>query len=335
MGGFELIGFVSFFKQIGLAVAGASTFWGLIFTLYADKHEKTVDGVVYRFIAYRLFWFLALATIITTIGWIATSTLISAHEGIILIPTPTEIISAFNLVEPIFLIWISLVAVATAIRLFKKELFDKLLPHLFLINFVLIFTLISLPAWTGLINDRQLFFIGHGFHSIFTLGTVIVLDVLFLSSKNSLLLKQKLFPFFPIISKVIWVGLAFDFLSVALVFDEAIRLTPRFFFAQTVIGVLVINGALLSGPLTKMMLKTVARNGQPLSKKQTLWADIAGTISITSWLSIYFVDLFHNLTLNYYQLLGGYITVMIILFTGHHLWEKFDNKKHLPPQILA
>lgn len=330
--GFELLGFVSFLKQAGWAVAGAASLWGLVFSIYAIKKKDTTDEIVFKWISYRLFWLLNAASLVATLGWMISSKIVLAHEGITIIPQPKEVFDAFMLLNPLFYIWLITLVAFLLIRVFKQSFFDKKLPYIFATQLVLISFLISITAWTSSINE-QLFFIGHNIHSIFTIGTVIVLDILFLSTKNSLIMKQNIYPFFPTISKVIWVGLSFDFISVALVFDKAIALTPKFFFAQTVIGILIINGALMSGPLTKLMLKRVSKEGKPLSKRQTLAMDLAGTISITSWTTITFIDFFHNLKFEYYQFLMGYLTIIATLFILHHLWEKVEKRILLPHQL--
>lgn len=326
MWGFDLVGFIGFLKQGGLAVAGAAALWGFIFAIYAHKKKHTTDWITFHHIAHRLFWLVILGTVVSSFAWIVSVTHLYAHEGIIIIPTDEEIIRAFALMEPLYILWTVLAGLGFVVWIASKHLFHKILPLFFILQFILAFILTSFPAFTGTLDRVQLFFMGHGFHSIFTLGTVIVLDYLFLTSKSSLHLRQNIFPLFPTISKVIWVGLAIDFLSVWLVFAEAIQLTPRFFFMQTVVGILIINGILLSGPITRMMLKTVSKEKKELSRKEELAADIAGTISITSWTSITFIDYFHDLTLNYFQLFAGYIVVLLILYAGHRFWLYIDSE---------
>lgn len=323
--GFEIPLIISFLQQLGLAVAGAAALWGGVFVIYSDRKAKTstTDGVVFRWLATRLFWLLVAGFIIAMGAWLMRAFGVYAHEGIVLVPTIEQTLSAFVLTQSLYILWAILTLFGFFV-LWKKQAWLGLF---FVLQFVLVSVMISFPAWTGEFGRHQAFFIGHNIHSIFTVGTVLVLDYLYLSSKSSLLLKQNIFSFFPVISKVIWVGLGFDFISVALVFNDAIMFTPKFFFMQTVVGILIINGAFLSGPMTRMMARTVSKEMKPLSRKQTFLADVCGTLSVTSWTTITFIDFFHDLPFTYGQFLLGYGVYILIAYTGHALWEYFDKEE--------
>ena len=127
---------------------------------------------------------------------------------------------------------------------------------------------------------------------------------------------------------MIWLGLGIDFLSVALVFPEALQLTPKFFFMQTVIGILIVNGILLAGPVARQ-LQTSLREAGVFTKRWKLTGDVAGVISLSSWSAITFVDFFHNLTLEYYQFLGLYAALIVALFCAHALWETFHRRQKM------
>ena len=166
---------------------------------------------------------------------------------------------------------------------------------------------------------------GHSFHSIFTLGTVLILDFLFLLSRPSDLLRQHIFPLFPTISKVIWVGLAIDFLSVSLVFQEALRLTPKFFFMQTVIAILILNGIWLGGPIARKLMHSMTEGGEAMTRRWMNIASIAGGLSVSSWGTITFMDSFENLPFAYWQYALGYLALIAILFLGHVVMERFTK----------
>ena len=239
--GAEPIEVVLFLKQIGLAVVGASALWGFVFLIVRERinHEKRC--LVLQWISERLLIPLLIGTALAALSSFAFSLMARAyaHEGVALAPTMDAIYRAFDIFSPLSLVWV-VVTIGGFILLKSRPLvFHRNLKIFYVTQFILVSILISFPAWTGSFGKLQWFFIGHGFHSIFTVGTVIVLDFLFLISKSSPILKQHIYPLFFTMSKVIWIGLGIEFLSGLLVYSEAFALTPKFFFMQTLIGIII------------------------------------------------------------------------------------------------
>jgi len=336
MFGMELSELYAFLLQVGLAVSGAAALWGVVFSTKARMSDSDVTHIIYHWIAQRLKYLLYASGLLSLIAWGLISNWIAthahAHEGIRLVPTFSERIAAIELISPIMIIWITLLILTALFHLSNHALFHRYLPMLFVIHFTFVVVLISFAsAWTGEISNEKVFFVLHNFHSILTVGTVIVLDYLFLSAKSSHVLQRHVIPLFPWISKVIWIGLGIDFLSVALVFDDALAYTSTFFFAQTVVGILIINGVMLAGPITRRMLDSLHHGLESMQRRWVLIADAAGAISITSWVAITFVDFFEGITLSYWQLLGIYGAVLVIGFSGHVIWQWLDREAPLLP----
>ena len=329
MFGIELYEFISFVRQLGLSVAGAACLWGFVFEYISRKEGQALScSVIYEWIARRMMFVLYGGALTALIAWLILWFMIPAvaHEGITLVPETHEIFDAVIKTAPLYIAWVGVLLVGVIWKKARNFLTKKGWSWFYVINFLFVAVLISYYVHT--LNtpiEHLIFYAFHGFHSIFTLGTVLVLDIMFLSSKSSVILQQHIFPLFPKISKVIWVGLALDSLSVLIIYPEAVLLTPRFFFAQTVVGILIINGVLLSGILTRKILSILKKGETHLHGKWLLFADVAGTISITSWMSITFVDFFDELTFAYHELFLIYLGVIIVLFVGHRIWEHFDT----------
>ncbi len=327
MFGMEFLEFAGFGRQVGLALAGATSLWGFVFLLVARKKESEQEKIILRWVGERLL-FLFFAGMTLALGFwlvIISSLPVFGHEGVTLYPTLVESIQAYQITFPIYIFWLLFSLSGLFLYVSRRDLFRSYLPWFFAINFLVVSFLISLYAWTGeVFSSNQIFFYFHGFHSIMTVGTVLTLDFLFLSSRRSLKLQSVIFPFFPQISKVIWVGLALDFLSVTLVFDQALELAPRFFFAQTVVSILIINGAFLSGPLTRRLMNGLRKGVLPLAGRWGRIATICGSISIVSWLSITFIDFFPNIELAYWQMITFYITAIVFAFIVNLVVEKFS-----------
>ena len=328
MFGAEFYEVILFVKQFGFVLAGGAALWGLVFSRMDFACGKNAC-LIYDWIALKLFSIFIGGVILGGIG-LLTGLLLApahAHEGIVILPNVAETVAALLMSAPLFLVLVVCSLAALFIKHRDPAKFSRLLTSFFAASFVLLFILTSLTAWGEGLREN-LFFIGHGFHSIFTLGSVLVLDFLFLLSRNSSHLKEHIYPLFPTISKVVWAGLFFDFLSAYLILPEFV-ITQKFFFMQTVIGVLIINGVILSGPLARKLMGSI-RQAPAADEKWRTAANAAGAISITSWMTITFVDFFKNLSLAYSTLLGSYLLLILIVFSLHHLFEKFEEGRKAP-----
>lgn len=329
MFGMETLEFVLYLKQLGVVLAGSASLWGLVFAVHNKRETSEHKCLIYEWVSRKLLILFSGAFLLGLLSYMWLFIFypidsLHAHEGIVIVPTMGEIFSSLELTLPFMLIWALVVGAFFLYRSRKEISALSLLPYFYGFNLLMAIIVVSTYAWTGEFSTTQLFFFGHGFHSILTLGTVLTLDFLFLISASSDYLKQHIFPFFPTLSKVIWVGLGIDFLSVALVFQEALVLTPKFFFMQTLIGIVIINGVILSGPLTRKLLESIKRGGVAMTEKWTRASSLCGVISVSTWMTITFVDFFHNLTLGYGVLIGIYAAIIALLFIGHELWERYN-----------
>lgn len=329
MFGIELYEFISFLRQLGLAVAGAASLWGMVFIYLANKRAANDPAnVMFAWVGMRLRYLVYGGGVLAIGAWTAVLMLVpaQAHEGITLISNQAQYLAAARVMTPAYALLGVLLLAGLLFKNFKRRSTRRGISILYLLVFLTTFIAISYYTdWVGLSWKEMVFHAFHGFHSIFTLGTVLVLDFVFISSRSSNILQQHIFPLFPQISKVIWIGLSLDLLSVLLIFPDAVILSSRFFFAQTVVGILIINGVLLSGVLTRRILSLIKQGKSEASRKWALFASVAGTISVTSWMSITFVDFFPGISLGYGQLVGVYVTIIILLFIGHEIWERYDK----------
>lgn len=331
MFGAELYEIALFVKQLGFVLAGGAALWGLVFSLRDFACGKR-ECLIHDWIAIKLFSIFLGGLVLGGVGLLASLSMLKAyaHEGIVVLPTATETIKALTVSTPFFFALILATLLILFVKYRKPQVFSRAVTPFFAISFILLFILTSLTAWGDGFREN-LFFIGHGFHSIFTLGSVLVLDFLFLLSRNSFHLKQHVYPLFPKISKVVWAGLFFDFLSAYLILPEFV-ITQKFFFMQTVIGVLIINGVVLSGPIARKLLSTLEKR-PAIGQRWRTAANVSGAISITSWMTITFVDFFKNLSIGYPTLLIGYLVIIVVIFSLHHLFEKFENNRKAPSLV--
>lgn len=331
MFGFTLTEFLLFGKQLGIALAGAAALWGFVFSLKDFHCGKDTKCVIYDWIAVRilpLFMIGFSIGLVSYLGLLATVP-VSAHEGIAYTPTVPEIAASFPILTPLFIALTALALLALTLPNKGGDKYANWITYFYATVFLVCFAISSFPAWRGAFDGMQLFYAGHGFHSIFTVGSVVVLDYLFLLSKRAKILKEHIFALFPTISAVVWFGLAFDFLSVMFII-EGFEPTTKMLFMQTVIAILIINGTLLSGPLARRMMASVKPDGKDLHGGWKVAANMAGTISITSWMTITFVDYFEGLTFSYLEFFGGYLLVIALIFAGHTFMEWMEERTEPP-----
>jgi len=309
-------------KQVGLAIMGAPALWGLVFSITDIRKKYDSAWIIDDWISMRIFILFMFGLLLSVASHIISLPALTAyaHEGITVPSTSSEILATYPLNTILFMILISGTIFMLLLYNKNKERFSYIITPFYAIAFALTFFIISFNAWRGYFDGTQIFFFIHGFHSIFTLGTVIVLDFLFLISSRSEILKQHIYELFPTISRVIWVGLSLDFISVYFITDAFI-VTEKLLFTQTVVGILIINGVLLSGPIARKMIEAVKTGGQPASKWRRI-GSFSGALSITSWLTITALDFFTQLTLNYQHLALLYLSVFICAFIGHTIFEK-------------
>lgn len=331
MFGLELMDFLLFGKQLGIALAGAAALWGFVFSQRDFHCGRDQACIIYDWIAVRIMPLFLLGVGIGSISYFGLLMTVeaSAHQGITYIPSAGEVAASFPILTPLFFVLIASAVVAISLPDKGGDKYANWITYFYGAMFFVCFAITSFPAWRGEFDGRQLFYAAHGFHSIFTLGSVIVLDYLYILSKRSQLLKQHVFELFPKISAVIWFGLAFDFIS-SLLIIEGFEPVTKTIFMQTVIGILIINGAILSGPLARKMLSTVKPGGTDLSGFWKWAAGIAGSISITSWLTITFVDHFDGLPFSYLEFFGIYVGVILAAFAGHTFFEWMEERTEPP-----
>ena len=336
MAGLTGLEFIYLGNQLGLALAGAAALWGWFFLAKAEKADTDSQQFCYTELAGRLMVPLAIGFVIFVLAWVSYSVAdpvsVSSHEGIVIVAEDHQIAKAFSLKGPLA----TLFALVTAFGYisFKRrgKKFLKHLKHFYAFELLIITFLISFPAWTGFFGAVQTFFVGHNWHSILTVGTVLVVDYLFHYSYRDESLRKVLYPNFDKMSKAIWLGLGVEFISVAFVFHDAIAFTPKFFFMQAVVSIIIINGALLSGPITRRLTVLVKERGGgargkaskagKLAGRWNIIAGVSGVISISSWLTITFVDTFKDLSLTTGQFFYCYILLILVALLGYFFIER-------------
>lgn len=323
--------FIRFLMQVGAAVVGAASFWGMVFVWRSrrpgqDSFRKLAEVLMRLFTA---------AFILFVITWLLGAfifypSVATAHEGITLKAMPLYIAAGFRSGADLMFLFVLTALVNFWLYYYRRPLWQKYAVWLFGAQFLLVSAVLLLAVFSGQYDARQFYYSFHSWHSIFTLGTVITVDFLFLAVLTLHAHRKTLYNFFFVISAFIWAGLGVDFLSNALVFEEAFQFSTQFKFIQTVVAILIINGALLSGRISEAL--TVLKEADHIGRDTALGKiiGVSGAVSIVSWLTITFVDFF-RFGLSYWQFLLIFLTAIIAAYYLHRpisYWLGFVFKKH-------
>ncbi|MEX0878089.1 MAG: hypothetical protein WDZ40_04550 [Candidatus Spechtbacterales bacterium] len=317
-----------FLTQASLAVAGAACLWGYVFSRKAatgDKNKKK-----YWDLSAGLFFLFAGSFSFFVVGWwfmalFVYPTLIYGHEGVV--HTTQDFIRAgFQAGLPIVVL-ATITGFAGILAFIKKAEYFKGIAHkFFAVQFILLSVILALSSYTGTVGRLQLSYILHNWHSIITLGTVVVVDFLFLYTLHKDSLKRVLYPAYPVMSAFIWIGLGMDFISSGLFNNFDPIHNTQFVFNQIVIAIIIMNGALLSVYLNDAFTSLIKKTkvNKPSEALEEI-VRISGSVSIVSWVTITFLD-FTRVYLDLNYLFAIYMGLIALAYLLKPAAEKSASK---------
>lgn len=321
----SFVNLVRFITQVSLVIAGASALWAFLFNSGIFYKSRAKEGKLCANILIPIF---SISLILFLLGWWLSAWFLfpinsSAHEGIVQAET-----NFIQLGFQINLFWVSLLTITGLGGLFfyfsnrNREVVKKYLNIFFFSQLALISIILSLTTFAGEFNKLQFSFMLHNWHSIITLGTVVVVDYLFLRTISDDNLKRFLYPVYHTMSAFIWFGLGLEFLGSFLFFENTLEITSQFLFNQTAIAIIILNGALLSVRLNEALTNLVKPDKILKLKKTTAKIlGISGSISIVSWFSVTFLDFF-ELPYSFLQFLSIYLVLILGVYLAKPIVER-------------
>ncbi len=334
--GIELLDIVRFFMQVSAGVCGATSLWGFIFWMKSRKEngERSESFIALFRLAFVIF-LAAIAVFLTAwfYSFFAFVPGAQAHEGIVIKPQSAEIIRGFGLNLPL-VATLTLIALLGLFLWRRKNLFKKYAGIIFLLQFLLVSLILIFGVTTQEFGRNQIFSWLHSWHSIITLGTVVTVDALYIGTLYNAALKRVLYPFFPVMSAAIWIGLGIDFASVFLIVKDALHVTQQFLFNQTVVGIIVINGAFLSGKINDFLIGLIHPDRvESISPRTSLIFGISGSLSIVSWTTITLLD-FVKPPFSYIQFFSIYFLFIALAYVFKSALERLiSTRKITPPAV--
>ncbi len=314
----ELTALIIYGQQLFLALCGAACLWGLFFSVNAENAQDEGKKNIFDRIASKLF-------IPFSFGFVGAASLwllrVFSHSSFAShrfakIFSDLSVISQYSqrsipMLWAVFII-VSLLAIGCFV--FWKKQFPFFIRAFYLLNFIIVFILISFPTGLAGFDNGHLFFITHGFPLIFTIGTVTIVDFLFYFTRGSLRAKRLIFPYFPTLNKFIWIGLGIHFFTDWVVAGQIV-LSSQFYFIQVVTAIIIINGMLFTGPLTETLISGVSeRRVKPLDRKWGIISSISGVISFSSWTTLMLATLAPSIPFGFWPLFIFYVIKTALVY---------------------
>lgn len=295
----NLLDIGKFFLQFFLILSSASALWCFVFSFKSKRSRDSIKKQAWSELSSRLSNVLFASSIIFAACWwlfflliYPTSSL--AHEGVTNAATLSEIFlqNGFSANMPFVALLTFFSLMMVFLRFKKPQRFKKYSEVFFATQFILLSIILSFSIFNGNFDLKQLTLSLHSWHSILTLGTVVVVDILYLISLKKDYLKRVLYPFLPVMSFVIWTGLGLDFLSSMLGSDYMqLPNTQQFLFNQILIVIVIINGTFLSVRVNDMFINLIKpQKVLALSRPVNKLIGVLGSVSIVTWLSVTFLD---------------------------------------------
>ncbi len=305
-------------------MTGAASLW-LMFLYYRKNKAREISEVQnLEKLSDLLVILFSAGLIIFTVSWAILkyffyAAVSSGHEGIIVKAAADYIRDGLNATSWFVVLLMIVGGILIYTFKYRKSLFYQYRIFLFSASFLLVSLIDVFILYVGSLDKLQFFYFLHHWHSIFTVGTVITVDYLYFKTSKDINLKRTAYNIFPFLSAIIWTGLGLDFLSNVLIFKQAFLVNSQFIFIQTVIAIIILNGALLADKINKRLIDSVRTdNPRPITPEEDIFLSLSGSVSIISWLTIAFVDLF-VFDLKYWQFIIYYLLVIIIAFIFHRL----------------
>ncbi len=330
--GIDAISIVRFLMQAGAAVLGAASLWGIVFSVKARAIRGYGSGI-FQALNRVLLLLSSGAFLVLAVSWGVAYALLpvpaEAHEGISISPTVAGMIRGLTNTAPLVVLIGATTALSIGMFYRSYGRFVRFSHVLFGMQFAVATLYMGWNVGSETMREAVYFFF-HDWHSILTVGTVIVVDVLYVATLPHVALRRALYRFYPVMTGAIWVGLGLDFATNTLVFDEAFRPHhPQFLFTQMVTAVIIINGALLSERISGVLMRWVRRKSarnlsyiaEAPGKATMRTLGLSGSVSVVSWLSITFLD-FVDTGLPFGVLTVLYACAILFALAGHRFIER-------------
>jgi len=339
--GLTALGLLRFTAQVGLALMGASGLWGMVFARQASRgpegDREGARGITHMLVRISLIGF-ALFFLAWLIGvFVVFPSTVNAHEGITIRDIPREHIQQ-GVAASIPFVALTTIVVIAGLILYRRhrDTFLRYAREYFMSQFILVSGLMFFGVFSGGLGSTQFYYFFHGWHSIFTVGTVIVVDLLYMGTLASDAMRRMLYRFFPWLSKSIWIGLGIDQLNNIHLYSQHNWQDAQFLMTQIVVGIIIVNGTLLSGRMNEALIALIREDGtvEHFNAKTERITGLSGAISLTSWLTITFIDYF-SLTIGPLLFFGVWAAVVFMLFSSRKPADKILGRFLAPAATVT
>lgn len=291
----------------GVAISGAAALWGWIFAYKARVNEKSQKQ--WTQLSSKMMYPLLIGFVMMVLGWglfSATSPFLSyAYEGVDFAMPELDYVHLHDA----GLIPFMLLIVFTALGIGYLRGNDKIPASKFEWFYFFEFAFISLIAFIPMfIFLEESFYLSiHAWLTIFTFGTVVLAGYLFVMVQRRPDLLDEFLETTDLINKIVWFGLGLEFLNSFTILEEQLILSPRFYFLQIIVAIIILNGVLILEPATRRLREKTISKG---------WDNallVGGAIGFSSWFTLIFIDsmLVFPFSITNMMIIFGIFTVVV------------------------
>ena len=139
-----------------------------------------------------------------------------------------------------------------------------------------------------------------------------------------------------VLSNLIWLGLAILLITGGAIFltdVDKFSVSSKFLTKMVVVGVIILNGAVLSlivsPKLFKISLTTGQEQSADLLKRLRRWAFALGAISITSWYSALVLGSLDKISLEFSQAFFVYVIILAGAVIVSQIFERIYARRKI------
>lgn len=171
-----------------------------------------------------------------------------------------------------------------------------------------------------IVSLREILTIGHLLSIVLGMGSAFVTDFIFLNSVTDSKLSSTEIKTVKLTSRLVWLGLTLTVIFGLSLFsmDPAGYLaSDKFLTKMTIVGIIILNGAIFHFLHIPRMVRHTGEH-LPSSdefSRNSRWLMVSGAISSVSWICAFIFASMRNVELEYSQMIGAYILVLIVAMT--------------------
>ena len=179
-------------------------------------------------------------------------------------------------------------------------------------------------------QHKSIVIVGHAMAAAIGLGAATVSDLLFFKFLKDGNITNKETPILDLMTKIMWVAVALLALTGIKLFlsnPEVYAVSSKFIVKMAIVGVIIINGVVMTKYLHKNMQKLTFTDKYHKRVKKIAFA--SGAISISSWYISFILGSIRSIPFNVVTGLSAYLAIVVVAIIVSQFMYRYYQKKFL------